>query len=183
MLLSSGTAMKQAFYEAGLPLVHLSREEHGCFTQTTLGVRVVAPFFCRAENPYLAERVQIPLDGSLAYLNTLRRRLQENACVSIFGEHAGRQNGTVEVLGKPWSFALGAPSLAWSEGAALFTVHALRTAPFHYRVIVDPEIPVNRSLPRKIFARQALQEFARRLQRAIERQPGDWQSWSFGDWH
>jgi lauroyl/myristoyl acyltransferase len=181
MLLSSGLAIKKAFHDVGLPLVHLSREEHGAFTDTRLGVKVVAPFFCRSENVYLAERVQIPLSGSLAYLHTLRRRLRENACVSIVGEHKGRQNGTVEVMGKRWSFALGAPSLAWTEGAALFTVYALRIGSFRYRVVVEPEIPVDQSLPRKVFALRAVEEFARRLEKAIERQPCNWQGWSLGN--
>jgi lauroyl/myristoyl acyltransferase len=181
MRFSSATAIKQAFFRAGLPLTHLSREQHGSPSRTRLGVRVVSPLYCRAENPYLAERVCIPLDGSLDYLNRLRQRLSENACVSIFGEHEGRQAAEVEVLGARWRFALGAPSLAWLEGAELLTVYALRTGPFQYRVVIDEPIAVDRSAPRKAFAAQALAQFAGRLERLILSYPGQWQGWLYRD--
>ena len=160
-------------------MTHLSREQHGSPSLTRLGVRVVAPLYCRAENPYLAERVRIPLDGSLSYLNRLRGRLRENACVSIFGEHEGRQGAEVEVLGARWRFALGAPSLAWLEGAELLTVYPLRIAPFHYRVVIDEPIAADRSAPRKAFAQQALAEFAERLERLIVAYPAQWQGWLY----
>lgn len=183
MRFSSATAIKQAFYRAGLPLVHVSAEDHGAPSKTKLGVRVVAPMFCRAENPYLAARVQIPLDGSLAYLRRLSRDLRDNACISIFGEHQGIQNIEVSVLGARWQFALGAPSLAWRENSGLLTVYALRLGPYHYRIVLDEEIPVIRDISRKQFAALALEEYARRLERLIVAYPSDWQGWlyqSFG---
>ena len=179
MRFSSTTVIKQAFFRAGLPLRHLSRKQHGSPSMTRLGVRVVGPLYCRAENPYVAERVQIPLDGSLGYLNRLREHLRENACISIFGEHEGRQSAEVEVLGARWRFALGAPSLAWLEGAELLTAYALRTAPFRYRVVIDEPIAVDRSTPRKVFAAQALAQFAERLERLILLHPGQWQGWMY----
>jgi lauroyl/myristoyl acyltransferase len=179
MRFSSTTAIKQAFFRAGLPLTHLSREQHGSPSMTRLGVRVVGPLYCRSENDYLAERVRIPLDGSLRYLQRLRERLGENACVSIFGEHAGRQAAAVEVLGERWRFALGAPSLAWLEDAELLTVYALRTAPFAYRVVIEEPIKVNRSMPRKAYAEWALGQFAGRLERLILQYPSQWQGWLY----
>lgn len=179
MRFSSSTAIKQVFHRAGLPLVHVSREDHGARTKTKLGVKVVAPMFCRAENPYLAARVQIPLDGSLGYLRDLRKHLRDNACVSIFGEHEGIQNVEVEILGTRRRFALGAPSLAWLENSVLFTVYPLRVGPCHYRVVIDKEIPVTRTIPRRQFAAQAVEEFGRRLQRLIVAHPADWQGWLY----
>jgi lauroyl/myristoyl acyltransferase len=179
MRFSSATVIKQAFFRAGLPLTHLSREQHGSPSLTRLGVGVAGPLYCRAENPYLAERVQMPLDGSLGYLNRLRERLRANARVSIFGEHGGRQGAEVEVLGARWRFALGAPSLAWLEGAELFTVYPLRTAPFQYRVVIDEPITADRSAQRKVFAAQALAQFAARLERLIIAYPGQWQGWLY----
>ena len=179
MRFASATAMKQAFHRAGHPLVHLSRAQHGSPTETRLGVGLAAPLYCRAENPYLRERVVIPLDGSPRYLQTLKRRLSENACLSIFGEHAGRQNVSSRILNTRLELAIGAPSLAWSEQAALLTVSAHREAPFVYRVEIGEEIPVDRSIPRKDFARQAAAEFARRLEERIVRYPWDWQGWTY----
>lgn len=179
MRFASATAMKQAFHEAGHPLVHLSRAQHGSPSATRLGIRVAAPLYCRAENPYLRERVIIPADGSPRYLQALREKLRQNACASIFGEHAGRQNVSRRVLATRIDFAIGAPSLAWSEDAGLLTVSAHREGPFSYRIEVGEAIPVDRSLPRKAFAEQAVREFARRLEKTIVRYPWDWQGWNY----
>ncbi len=176
---ASATAIKQAFFRAGMPLHHLSRVQHGARSTSRFATGVVSPLYCRAENPYLAERVKIPLGDSLAYLKTLRARLRANGCVSIFGEHSGRRNAQVPFLGLPRRFAVGAPSVAWAEEAALFTVHASRTGPFRYLISVDEEIPVDRSVDRKRFAARAAAVFARRLEAFIRASPADWQGWSY----
>ena len=176
---ASSTAIKQAFYYAGRPLVHLSRAQHGSPTETRLGLGVAAPLYCRAENPYLRERIVIPLDGATGYMRTLQRRLRENSCISIFGEHAGRQNVVCRVLTARLTFAIGAPSLAWSEEAALLTVNVRREGPFAYCVDIGEEIPVDRSVPRKAFAEHAIRSFAQRLETAVLAKPSDWQGWSY----
>ena len=175
----SATAIKQALHQAGRPLVHLSRAQHGSPTDTWLGLAVAAPLYCRAEAPYLRERVVIPLGGSTRYLQTLRERLGENACISIFAEHTGRRNVTRRVLTAELDFAVGAPSLAWSEGAALLTVSAHREGPYQYRVAIGEEIPVDVSMPRKQYAEQAVTELARRLEQLIVQHPSDWQGWPY----
>ncbi len=174
---ASATAIKQAFHRAGRPLTHLSRAEHGSPSRTRVGVEVAAALYCRAENPYLAERVVIPLDRSLGYLKNLRKRLGANATVSIFAEHKGRQNIRRPVLTTEIEFAIGAPSLAWSEEAALLTVSAHREGPFRYRIEIADEIPVDRSVPRKEFNELAVSELVRRLERLILETPADWQGW------
>jgi lauroyl/myristoyl acyltransferase len=179
MRFSSATALKQAFYRQGLPFVHLSQVDHGSSTRTALGLRVAAPLYCRAENCYLKERIQIPLDGSLHYVQTLRARLREGRLVSIFGEHEGRQNYEAQLLGTVIKLALGAPSLASLENAALFTVAPVRVGPFRYRIIVDSAIPVDRGMPRRQFAEHAAAEYSRRLEARILQHPADWQGWLY----
>ena len=160
-------------------MVHLSQVDHGSSTRTTLGLRVAAPLYCRAENCYLKERVQIPLDESRHYVQTLRERLRAGNLVSIFGEHQGRQNYEARLLGTTIKLALGAPSLAWLEDAALFTVAPIRVGPFRYRIVIDEAIPVDRIQPRRLFAEQAAQEYARRLEARILQHPADWQGWLY----
>lgn len=176
---ASATAIKQAFHRAGAPLAHLSRANHGVSWTTKFAVGIVGPLYCRAENCYLAERVTIPVGGSLAYFKQLRAQLRGNACLSIFGEHLGRQNAEVPFLGATRSFATGAPSLAWSEGASLLMVHCFRTAPLRYRVVIDEPLDVDRSIGRKQFAERAVGEFARRLEAVIRERPEDWQGWTY----
>lgn len=179
MRFSSATVLKQGFHRQGLSFVHLSQLDHGSSTRTALGLRLAAPLYCRAENCYLKERVRIPLDGSLHYVQTLRERLRAGNLVSIFGEHEGRQNHEARVLGATIKLALGAPSLAWLEDAALFTVAPVRVGPFRYRIVIDEAIPVDRARPRRQFAEQAAQEYARRLEARILQHPADWQGWLY----
>lgn len=179
MRFSSATALKQGFYRQGLPFVHLSRTTHGSSTRTTLGLRVAAPLHDRAENCYLADRVQIPLDQSLNYVETLREHLRAGKLVSIFGEHEGRQNYETELLGTKLKLALGAPSLAWLENAALFTIAPIRVGPFRYRIFVDEPIPVDRAMPRREFAQFAAEQYTSRLRARILQYPADWQGWLY----
>ena len=177
--MGSATAIKQGLYRAGLPLTHLSRVQHGASTASRLAVAAVSPLSCRAENKYLRERVRIPLGESLAYLQQIRGALQQNQVVSIFAERTGRNAVEAELLGKPRRFATGAPSIAYLEDAVLLPTHCFRTGPFRYRVLVEEPIPVDRSLPRKRFAADAVCELARRYDAQIRRSPADWQGWSF----
>ena len=177
----SATVLKQGFHAAGLPLHHLSRAEHGSLSTTRLGLGVVAPLYRRVEDAVLAERIQIPTGGSVAYLRTIADRLAANRCVSIFGEHAGRQSVEVEVLGTRRRFAFGAPSLAWRANAGLLTALSVREGPFRHRVVIDEEIPVDRDIPRKRFAECAVHAFAGRLEGCIRRHPADWQGWLYLD--
>lgn len=179
MRFTSSTATKQGFYREGLPLVHLSRTNHGCSTHTRLGLGVVAPFHCRSENCYLEERIQIPSGKSLNYVQRLRERLRDGSLVSIFGEHEGRQNYDGLLFGAERKIALGAPSLAWLEDAALFTVAPMRVGPFRYRIVIDEAIPVDRDVPRRKFAELAAQEYLRRLEARILQHPADWQGWFY----
>jgi lauroyl/myristoyl acyltransferase len=179
MRVGSATVIKMAFARSGLPLHHLSRVEHGSPTTSRVGVRWVAPLYRRVEDRVLAERIQIPLDGSLAYLDAIAERLAANRCVSIFGEHAGRQSVEVETLGVRRRFALGAPSVAWRSGAGLVTAYALREGPFRHRLVVEEELPVDRAVARKTFAQAAVREFARRLEACVIRHPADWQAWFY----
>jgi predicted LPLAT superfamily acyltransferase len=179
MRVGSATVLKQGFHGAGFPLTHLSRFDHGSRTTTRLGIEVVAPFYRRAEDAYVAERVQIPADGSLGYLRTLEQRLQANRCVSIFGEHAGRQSMQVPILGIPRPFALGSPSIAWRSGSGLLTAYVLREGVFRYRLVVEREIAVETDVPRRRFAERAVLEYARRLEHCVRGHPPDWQTWYF----
>jgi hypothetical protein len=178
MRFSSDIVLKQGFHQLGLPLVHLSGVQHGAGgSRTKLATAIISPLFKRAENPYLSERVVIPLGGSLAYLRRLREQLRGNACVSIFGDPTGRQAVEVPFLTGHRKFATGAPSIAWTENCALFSAYVIRTGKFKYRVVVDEPIQVDRSLPRKEFLKKAVEEFARRMERLVECYPADWQDW------
>ena len=108
MLFCSNPVVMQALERNGTPLVHLSNVYHGAPSRSRLGIRFVSPLYCRPENDYLAKRVIIPLDGSLGYMRTLLDSLRQNACVSVVGEHRGRQNVSVSFFGTNPSYLFSA---------------------------------------------------------------------------
>lgn len=178
LMRSSGViAPKRAFWQIGHPLTFLHNETHGSTTHTRLGLGVVARFYARAENQYLAERVLIPRDGSLRYLKTLTHRLEANACVALTGEHVGRQNVSADFLAFRREYATGAPSLAIRARATLVTAFCVREGFGQYRLVIEAPIPLDYDADRKSEARRAVQEFSSRLSRFVEHYPASWQGW------
>ncbi len=172
---------KMALWRAGFSIVHLSRASHGGFSQSWAARRVLNAWHLRSENKYLAERVVIPPDGAPGYLRTLKRRLADNRCVSIQGEHRGRRNIAAACLGAREEFATGAPHLAWSTGAALLTLHSRQTGPGGYTVVIDPPIDVASPGRRADAIASAVEQFAVRLERHILADAADWERWSVTD--
>jgi RNA polymerase sigma-70 factor (ECF subfamily) len=169
---------KIALARGGFRVAHLSMPFHGGFSRSRAAVHVLNPWTRRAEDKHLAERVVIPLDGTLGYMRRLREILVANGCVSIAGEHCGRQNVTVPFLDGKEAFATGAWSLARSTGAALLTVRAHRPAPGVYRVVIDPPVAIDPGLARTDGARVVIGELAARLEGSVRAYPADWERWS-----
>jgi lauroyl/myristoyl acyltransferase len=167
----------QALTAHGVSAVHLSDAAHGAPSGSRLGLRWTSPLYCRAEEPYAAERIVIPLDRSLGYIRELLDRLGQNAVVSIVGENRGRNNVTVSILGSDVELATGAPALAAKSGAALLTAHVVRLRAFRYRLMIHDPIEIDRSFGRKEFVKLAAHEFARRLDAQIEKHPVEWMGW------
>jgi lauroyl/myristoyl acyltransferase len=169
--------LKIALWRAQIPLVHLSRETHGAWSDGRIGLWLLPRLYRRGEDRYLAQRVLIPRSGSLGYMKTLLELLAENSVVSIVGDYTGRQNVTTSFLDGECQFAVGAPSLAWKSDATLLTAYAVAESCCSYRVVIDPPIQVDRGLDRKEFVRQAVAGCSRRLRGAIMACPADWGDW------
>jgi lauroyl/myristoyl acyltransferase len=168
--------VKIALHRAGVRLVHLSTANHGLAAPPTkLGLRIVSPLYCAAENRFLDERVVMPTDGSLHHMLVLRQRLKEARCVYISGERlAVRRNVAATLMGRQAFFAPGAPALAWTTQAELLPVHVVRSAPFRYRVVIDAPIAIDRTCDLKRAVVEPVQEFAARLGRRVAEYPAGW---------
>jgi lauroyl/myristoyl acyltransferase len=160
----------------GVDVVLLSGAVHGATSPvTSFGLRVIAPLRCRVENRFLAERVIIPMSGSLRYMRTLMERLSHNGCVFIEGERvATRQNVHADVFGRSVAFAPGAPGLAWKMGSALLPVHVIREGILQYRVVIQEPIERGDSLEKSDFIARSARQFAHRLERHVLAHPSDW---------
>jgi hypothetical protein len=166
---------KIALHRVGANLIHLSAADHGAhFPPTRLGLAVVGPLYCRAENRYLAERVIIPADKSQGYLGILEARLAQDRNVWIFGERVGRRrNIEAQLFGLEARFATGSPTLAFTTGARLLPVDVVREKCLRYRLRIDRPI-LHRGEDREAFIGAAGTEFARRLEERIREHPADW---------
>ena len=171
----------QGLWRHNAAAVHLSNAGHGSPDRSRLGVRWSAWLYRRAEDRYVEERVQIPIDGSLGYVRRLLKRLGENCAISIVGENRGRRNIGGVVLGRSVEFASGAPALAWHSGAELLTAYSIRLAPFRYRVVIESPLGVDRGLDRREFVRESVTEFCRRLEEQVRSYPADWLGWQRED--
>ena len=65
------------------------------------------------------------------------------------------------------------------DDMALLLAYPLHTGPFRYKLVIEPEISVDREIDRKRFALQAGSHFAARLEQLIIENPADWQGWSY----
>ena len=168
---------KIALERGGFRITHLSMPLHGGFSHSRLALRVLNPWTRRSEDKHLAGRVVMRLDGTIAHLMRLREILLANGCVSIAGEHRGRRNVTVPVLGEEQAFASGACSLARSTGAALLMVQSHRVAPGAYRVVIEP-VATDQGLSPLAREKAVIGDLAARLDAWVRAHPADWERWS-----
>ena len=169
---------KMALHQAGFPVTHLSTPYHGGPSRSRATVQVLNRWHTASENKYLSERVVIPFNGSIGYLRQLKKTLRRNGCVSISGEAPGRRNVSATCLGERVAFAVGAPHLAHSTGAALVTHYTRRLGPGRYQTVIEPPIDIDEHTGRRDARRVAVEAFASRLERQVRSAPADWDGWT-----
>lgn len=131
---------KMALNQAGVKVSHLSRTVHG-FSQTRFGVRVLNPIWTKVEECYLAERLVMSPDQSVAILRQLIERVRQNRVISITVGPEGRQCMAPFFAGA-LPIADGAPSIALKTGAPLLPVFSVRTAPGSFTTTIEAPLEV-----------------------------------------
>jgi lauroyl/myristoyl acyltransferase len=175
--LASTLVVKVALWREGVEIVHLSRMNHGQTSPGWLARRVLRHLYVRSELAFIAERVVMPGNESLDHLRVLVDRLRSGAVVSIVGDNSSATPFVWPLLGKPWGFATGAPSLSRLTGCALLPVFTARVGPQHYRVVIGAPIEPDRSRPRRTFNASAVGAFAGRLEAWLTEHPAEWYQW------
>lgn len=165
---------KMAICRAGHSISHLSRPTHG-FLPTAFGVRVLNPFWARAENHYLKERIVIRSDDTRHATMKLRQRLNEHGVVSITVGPWARKLIATPFLAGYLNLPPGPIRLAQSTGAALLPVFTVRGSDRTVEVHVTPPL-VNADDEGDI--ESVLREMATRLERYVIRYPHLWRGWS-----
>jgi lauroyl/myristoyl acyltransferase len=174
--LGSTILVKQALYEAGFPLAHLTRPGHG-LSPHPFGVRIVNPFLRRAEDRFLAERIEIDETRTVGPIRRLRALLSQNRVISITVTTTASQLEEFEALGGIVTLPTGPVELAASLGAMLLPVFTAGSA-LPLVVEIGPPLPLT---GRSREAVRASQEASLRwLEERIDRHPGDWIGWRAG---
>lgn len=168
---------KVALLEAGFRTVHLSHPAHG-FSRTRFGMAVINPVKIRAEDAWLAERVFIGLGGALVALRTLRKRLRENAIVTITAGPGAQQPVRLKFLEGEVALATGAPDLAFMAKAPLLPLHSVQREDGRFEVTIEKPIEAERGADRRAFSESAAREYLDRLEPVVLSHPHQWRGWS-----
>ncbi len=169
----NSVAAKQAIFQAGIPLAHLSRPGHG-FSSSPFGVTLVSPILRRAETKYLAERVVIDDQHTIAPLRRLRVLLQANRVVSISVTKGAGRSDRIQVLGSEIQLPRGPIELAAATGARILPVYTAQRET-KTRVIIGGPLPVaGPGAPAIHAAQQALVSW---LDERIREDPTTWLGW------
>jgi lauroyl/myristoyl acyltransferase len=167
---------KAGMHGAGFAMSHLSHPRHG-FSASRFGMHYLNRVRTLIEDRYLGERVYLGLDDASAALATLREHLCAGRVISSAARAVARRPVPAPFLGGTLPLATGAPVLARETGAALLPVHVVQTEPGRYRVIIEPEIAMDRSATKWAAAEVAAREYARRLEPVVLCYPDQWEGW------
>jgi lauroyl/myristoyl acyltransferase len=159
-----------------MAVTHLSRPFHG-LSRSRLGAKVLNPIQLAAENRYLAERIVVPLSGSLAYARLLERRLRDNRIVTIRCGDEGSRTTEVPFLGRRLRLATGPLSLALRTEAALLPVFTIQRPDRSFEVIVESPIERVRPHERRAVVEELARSYGTLLESYVLRHPVLWHDW------
>jgi lauroyl/myristoyl acyltransferase len=167
---------KMGFHRAGLEVSHLSHPRHG-FSGTRFGMRFLNRVHTAIEDRYLRKRVRLSLESSAPALEELRQRLDENGVVSISVRGDSRRPVRVPFLDGEIPIAAGAPSLAFTSGAALLPVFPVRDSSGGFTVFIDAPIEIDQTGDRREAVVRISGVYAKRLESYALKYPGQWIGW------
>jgi lauroyl/myristoyl acyltransferase len=161
--LFSDLLTKVALHAAGFQVSHLSRYAHG-FSGTRFGERVLNPIRTSVERRYLAERLVMGREGSVAALRELSRRLRANRVVSISAIGMAHQLYQIPFLNGSVQMARGAPSLAIQTGAPLLPVFTGRDPGGNWVTVIEPPLVRSNAWDRDEAVKRLLLQYAALLE-------------------
>jgi lauroyl/myristoyl acyltransferase len=170
---------KMALARAGHPAVHLTRPSHR-FSPTRFGVKVLNAVQTRIEDRYLRERVSQD-DASAAAFLRLRRRLRENAVVSITAGGGTAESVVVPFLGGALPLPTGALHLALRTSAPILPLVVMQRGSARFDVHIGPPLPLSTSGPRKKAILEAAETWARYVESIVRQEPANWLGWQGKD--
>lgn len=175
-------AARRALHELGHAIVQVHGPDHLCgmldvgapATRLRSMIRRVCD---RWEMAAVAEIVDLPASKSLAFARILNDRLRQNEIIFITGDGVeGYKHVEHEFLGVRKQFATGIASLARIGGVTILPVFCSVDSP-RVSVTIEQPVVVGTSGDRETDIREALTDYAVRLERRIRLQPGLYRNW------
>lgn len=157
------------------------------YTAARVPVKVVAR---QAFNPTLdaaltrrRERLGVGVFGRNTAVRPILRWLKDGKCLGVLcDQDTGVDSLFVDFFGRPAKTPSGAAFLAQATGAALVTAFCSRRDDGRYRLQYQPAIPLPpRGDGGAMDLWDAVQEYTRRTEEAVRRQPGAW-AWNHARW-
>lgn len=168
---------KMGLAARGKLATHMSRPEHG-FSKTRLGIVLLNPVRCAAEDRYLGFRIVFDRQNPAAAMRRMLTVLEENRLLSITaGAWEGSDLAETALFGGRIRIALGAPRLAARAGATLLPVFTVRRPDGGFCVAVEPPIALQPGGDRRDMACAAAAEYLRRHEPWIAAYPDQWRGW------
>ena len=171
---SASLIAKMALSNAGLQVSHLSRPQHG-FSHSRFGIQFLNPIKTRIEDRFLKERITMRPGGMTGSLRTLRRRLDENALVSITVLHFNGPTATTDFMDGQIELPTGPATLAKAAGAPLLPVFTQRRGASHFKVTIEPPLTVMDGRDTS----ETFHQYAQHLTRYVQENPISWRGWQY----
>lgn len=171
---------KAALWRAGFRVTHLSRSHHG-FSHSRFGARMLNPIWTSVERRYVADRLVMAPDQSVAALREVITRLRDRQIVSITIGFEAQRRQTVPFLRGTIALADGAAGLALRSGAALLPVFSIRLADGSFRTTIESPLAAPGEVPRREAARALVAQVATLLASYALQWPGQFSAWTIAD--
>ena len=137
-------------------------------------------------NPYIYKWVQDlrrsthlnPVDKNQSVRPILTELKNNHLMAILIDQWAGKDGLWIDFFGKPTSTTSIPARLAKRTGAALIPAYCLRTAPGHYKILVQPEVEIERGADYEV---QTTLQLNRRLEKMLLTYPEQW-TWAHHRW-
>jgi lauroyl/myristoyl acyltransferase len=176
---AASDAAQRGLFEAGFPLSHMTRPEHG-FSMSRLGMAWLNPFKRAYEQKWLARHIMYDRAKPTDALDAMAQTLQDGGILSVLATtYEGRTLAEADFLGGRAQVAAGPPRLALDAGCDILPVFVIadQDQPGHYRCIVQRPLAMT-CADKKLAVREAAGDYLARLETVARKHPAAWRGWA-----
>ncbi len=179
---SASDAAQLGFCQAGFPLAHMTRPEHG-FSMSRFGMAVLNPLKRAHERRFLSRHIMYDRANPAEALDAMAQVLRSGGLLSVLATtYEGRTLAEADFLGGRCQVAAGPPRIALDAGCPILPLFVIADVahPGHYRC----ELQAPLAMPgrdRTLAVRAAAADYLHRLEQVVRDHPAAWRGW--GDLH